>query len=109
MSDLIPFVDGGGLSCDNRRAGRAISRSRSVSQVRMARVNDEADVSIEKVEALTVTTGMGMAAVTRVAQAQSHLETLAPEVSGRLAYLADSHLLAVGDCLHDLRRQLRRY
>jgi len=106
MNDLIPYIEGG-LSRDSRRAGRAITWNRAVSQVRMAHVDDEADVAIQKVEALTSTTGMAMGAVTRVAQAQKHLENLAPEVSGRLAYLADSHLLAVGDSLQDLRRQLR--
>jgi hypothetical protein len=107
MSELIPYNEGA-VTRDVRRAGRAISRSRSVNQVRMARVDDEADVAVEKVEALTSATGAAMGAVTRVAQAQKQLETLSPEVTGRLAFLADSHLLAVGDSLQDLRRQLRR-
>lgn len=107
MTDLIPYMEGG-LSRDSRRAARAISWSRAASQVRMAQVDDEADVADEKMEALTSTTGKAMGAVTRVAQAQKHLEALAPEVSGRLAYLADCHLLAMGDSLQDLRRQLYR-
>ncbi len=107
MSELIPYQGGGGLTRDSRRAGRAITRSRSFTQVRLAVVDDEADVTMQKVEALTSATGAGMGAVTRVAQAQKHLEALAPEVSGRLSFLADSHLLAVGDALQDLRRSLR--
>lgn len=107
MSELIPYTGGTALSRDSRRAARAISRSRSVTQVRLSRIDDEADVAIQKVEALTSATGASMSAVTRVAQAQKHLETLAPEVSGRLSYLADSHLMAVADSLQDLRRSLR--
>ncbi|WP_027861740.1 hypothetical protein [Marmoricola sp. URHB0036] len=106
MSELIPYSERG-LSRDSRRAGRAITRSRSVTQMRMAHVDDETDVTMQKVEALTSATGLAMSAVTRVAQAQKHLELQTPEVSGRLAFLADAHLLAMGDTLQDLRRQLR--
>jgi hypothetical protein len=107
MSELLPYSGDTALSRDARRAGRSISRSRSVTQVRLSGVDDEADVTIQKVEALTSTAGLSMSAVTRVAQAQKHLETLAPEVSGRLNFLADSHLMAVADSLQDLRRSLR--
>jgi len=53
-------------------------------------------------------TGAAMQAVVRVAQAQKHLEQLAPEASGRLAFLADDHMLAMAEVLADLRRELRR-
>ena len=109
MSELIPFTQPAGLSRDTRRSARAITRSRATTQVRMSVINDEADVAFEKVEALTTATGAAMSSVTRVAQAQRQLEGLAPEASGRLAFLADAHLLAVGDSLQDLRRQLRRF
>jgi hypothetical protein len=108
VGELIPDNGSAALSRDSRRASRSISRSRSVSQIRMARVDDETDVTLAKVDALTATTGAAMGAVVRVAQAQRHLEQLAPEAAGRLAFLADDHLLAMGDSVQDLRRELRR-
>lgn len=109
MTELIPINESTGLTRDVRRTSRGISRSRSYAQLRMAGISDETDVAMEKVEALTAATGSGMSAVTRVAQAQRQLETLAPEASGRLAFLAEAHVLAVGDSLQDLRRSLRRH
>ncbi len=106
MSDLIPYTEHG-LTRDERRAARAVSRSRTRSQIRMAVIDDETNVAVDKIEAVTYATGTAMGAVTRVAQAQKQFETLAPEVSGRLSYLADGHMLAVGDTVQDLRRHLR--
>lgn len=105
--ELSPYVSGG-LSRDSRRAARAISRSAVTRQVRQADIDVETDIALDKMDAITTATGNGMGSVVRVAQAQRHLETLAPEAAGRLAYLADDHMLAVGDIVHDLRRELRR-
>lgn len=96
------------LHTDGRHAGRAISRGQSRSLVRQARVCQEADVSSTKLDSITALTGQAMSNVVRVAQAQRHLEQLAPEASGRLAYLADQHMLAMGETLSDARRDLRR-
>jgi len=49
-----------------------------------------------------------MHGVVRVAQAQHQLELMSPEAAGRLAFLAESHTLAMGDFMQDLRRDLRR-
>jgi len=106
-SELTQFI-GGGLPADARRAGRAISRYQSAGQVRRVLVDIDTDVALTKVEAVTAATGSAMGSVVRVAQAQRHLELLAPEAAGRLAYLADDHLLSMGDVMADLRRDLRR-
>jgi len=107
MSDLIPYTEHG-VSRDVRRASRAISRYQSGGQVRLATVDTETDVAMAKVDALTSATGSAMGSVVRVAQAQRHLEQLAPEASGRLAFLADDHMIGMGDVMSDLRRNLRR-
>ena len=108
MSDIQPYTPNTGLSRDARRAGRSISRYQSGGQVRTAVVDVETDVTIAKVEAVTAATGSAMTNVVRVAQAQHQLELLAPDAAGRLAYLAETHALAMGDLLQDLRRDLRR-
>jgi outer membrane scaffolding protein for murein synthesis (MipA/OmpV family) len=93
---------------DARRVGRAVSRHRSGALVRVSATDADADVAQAKIDNLTMATGTAMSSVVRVAQAQRHLEQLAPECSARLAYLADDHMLGMGEVLADLRRDLRR-
>lgn len=108
MSSIQPYIDGGGLIRDARRSGRTISRYQAAGQVRVAKVDTETDIALAKVDAITTATGTAMGSVVRVAQAQRQLEQLAPEAAGRLAFLADDHMLSMGDIMQDLRRELRR-
>ena len=108
MSDLMPYGGGGAIGRDARRASRAISRDRLGAQVRTSAVDSATDVALAKVDNLTMATGSAMQSVTRVAQAQRQLEQLAPEAAGRLAFLADDHMLGCAELLSDLRRDLRR-
>jgi hypothetical protein len=108
MSDeLAPYMTGA-VARDARRAGRAISHYQSGGQVRVAKVDIDTDVALAKVDALTAATGSAMGSVVRVAQAQRHLEQLAPEAAGRLAFLADDHMLGMADIMADLRHDMRR-
>jgi hypothetical protein len=118
MSNIQPYV-GSGLVRDARRSGRAISRYQAFGQVRIAKVDIETDVALAKVDietdvalakedAVTTATGAAMGSVVRVAQLQRQLEQIAPEAAGRLAFLADDHMLSMGDIMQDLRRELRR-
>lgn len=109
MSNIQPYnPNAGALDRPARRAARQISRQQMGALVRSAAVDAATDVSIAKVDNLTMATGNAMQAVVRVAQAQRHLEQLAPEAAGRLAFLADDHMLGCGELLADLRRELRR-
>jgi hypothetical protein len=96
------------VMADSRRVGRAISRHRAGALVRVSAADADADVAQAKIDNLTMATGTAMSSVVRVAQAQRHLEQLAPETSARLAYLADDHMLGMGEVLADLRRDMRR-
>lgn len=107
-SEMMPFMEGGALSRDARRASRAITRGRLGTQVITSQVDNTTDVTLAKVENLTMATGNAMQQVTRVAQAQRQLEQMTPEAAGRLAYLADDHMLGCAELLADLRRDLRR-
>lgn len=108
MNYLDLYVNGNVLPSDTRRAGRVISRHQVHGQVRSAQADVDTDVAIAKGDSFTAATGSAMGNVVRVAQAQRHMEQLVPEVSGRLAMLADDHVLAMADILADLRRDLRR-
>ena len=108
MNDLQPYSGGEVISGPARRAARAISRHRLDAPVRVAAVDADTDTALAKIDNLTMATGNAMSAVVRVAQAQRHLEQLAPEAAGRLAYLADDHMLGASEVLADLRRDLRR-
>ena len=109
MSGAIePYTGNSGLDRPARRAGRAISRHQLTAQLRIAAADADTDVTLAKIDDVSMATGAAMQAVVRVAQAQKHLEQLAPEASGRLAFLADDHMLAMAEVLADLRRELRR-
>jgi hypothetical protein len=108
MSALTSYIGGDLLPSDARRAGRAVSRYQTGGQVRLARVDSETDVAIGKEEALTTVTGSAMGCVVRVAKLQQQLEALAPDASGRLAFLADDHLLGMADVIAGHRYELRR-
>jgi hypothetical protein len=108
MSELVPFGGNVMIIREARQAGRAISRSKARTQVRIAEADDSTDVTMAKVEDLTMATGSVMQQVVRVTKAQRELEQLAPEASARLNYLADDHMLGCSELLADLRRELRR-
>lgn len=108
MTDMQPYRGIELLIRDMRWAGRTISRSQAGGQLRMAGVDIATDLALTKVDSLTTVTGQTMGAVVRVAQAQNHLEQLAPEASGRLAMLADDHVLGLAEISADHRRTLRR-
>lgn len=108
MSDISPYAAGGIVSRDARRASRDIARGKLGTQVRTSIVDNTTDVALAKVENLTMATGSAMQQVTRVALAQRQLEQQDPEAAGRLAFLADDHMLGCAELLADLRRDLRR-
>lgn len=109
MTDMTLYSGGGSLvSSDARRASRVITRGRLDMQIRTAAIDNVTDISQAKVDNLTMATANAMQQVTRVAQAQRQLEQLAPEVTGRLAFLADDHVLGCAELLSDLRRDFRR-
>ena len=108
MGELSPFVSSGIAMRESRHALRAIGRTRAVADVRIAEVDASTDVTLAKVDNLTMATGTAMQQVVRVARVQRELEQLAPEASGRLNFLADDHLLGCVELMADLRRELRR-
>ena len=107
-NEMIPYVGGADLSRSARRSGRAISRHHMVAQIRVAAADADTDAALAKIENVTMATGTAMSSIVRVAQTQRHLEQLAPEAAGRLAFVADDHMLGMAELLADLRRELRR-
>ena len=101
--------DGAGLPTrDTRRVGRVVRRNLAGALIRASGTDADTDVAQAKVDNLTMATGSAMSSVVRVAQAQRHLEQLAPEAAGRLACLADDHMLAMSEVLAKLRRDMHR-
>jgi hypothetical protein len=87
---------------------RAVGQSKSLTQVRIAQADDSTDLAVTKLENLSLATGTAMQHVARVARIQRELEQLAPEISMRLNFLVDDHLLGCSELLADFRRDLRR-
>lgn|GEM_PF-2763548 len=108
MSGIDKWESGGAVTRSVRRASRAVDHSKSVSQMRVARIADEADVASEKVEQVSHTTANAMMAVARVNGVLKQLEQSSPELAGRLSRLADFHELAMCEVVEDLRRDFRR-
>ncbi len=108
MGELMPYGSNALVTREARQAFRAISRAKTHAEVRIAEVDASTDVTLAKVDNLTMATGTAMQQVVRVARVQRELEQLAPEASGRLNFLADDHLLGCADLMADLRRELRR-
>ena len=107
MSYELAPLTGGLPARDARRSGRALSRVQASGQIRQAVIDVEADVTMAKLEAITTTTGHALASVARVAQAETALALNFPGASGRLAFIADQHMLAVGEVLNELRYRVR--
>jgi outer membrane scaffolding protein for murein synthesis (MipA/OmpV family) len=107
-NEVMPYIGSDLAMRDGRRVGRAISRNRGGALIRISATDADADVAQAKIDNLTMATGTAMSSVVRVAEAQRHLEQLAPEAAARLAYLADDHMLGMGEVLADLRRDMRR-
>ncbi len=103
LCDSIELLRG-----DVRGGSRSISRLQTGALVRQVAVDSETDVALTKIDAITTATGQGMGAIARVAQAQTSLEQLTPQASGRLNLLADRHALDVAEVLGDLHHRLRR-
>jgi hypothetical protein len=107
MSDLLPYTGTAALSRESRRTGRAISRVHGDGQVRQAAIDAEVDVTMAKLDAVTTGTGQALTAVARVAQAETALAQNFPGASGRLAFLAERHMLAASDIVEVLVCRVR--
>ena len=108
MRELSTFSEGSALVRDARRSSREISRGRLGTQIQTSQVDNATDVTLAKIENLTMATGNVMQQITRVSQAQRQLEMMAPDAAGRLAFIADDHMLGCAELLSDLRRNLRQ-
>lgn len=111
MSDIMKWEGGGGLERESRRAAKAMSRSKAVAQIRQARIADEADVTLEKLEQATYLTVNGAMALTKVAGAIKQFEEQSGgdmALAARLQRLGDRHEWIVGESIEDFRRDVRR-
>jgi hypothetical protein len=108
MTNDVTLSRGGVLVQEGRQSSRMLLRIETGGLLRQAAVDVETDVVLAKLDSQTTATGVGMAAVARVAQAQTTIEQLTPQASARLSLLADQHGLAVAAELELLHLRLRR-
>lgn len=96
---------------NSRLAVRAIGRSREITQIRQARIADEADVVLEKVEQATYLTMNAAMAITKVAGTIKQIEEQTGgdmALAARLQRLGDRHEWICGEAIEDFRRDVRR-
>jgi hypothetical protein len=111
MSELQRLNDVRGIERYSRSAARSMGRSKAVSQVRQARVVDEADVALEKLEQATYLTVNAAMALTKVAGAIKQFEEQSGgdmALAARLQRMGDRHEWIVGESIEDFRRDVRR-
>lgn len=108
MTTDLTLLANGPAVLDVRRGSRAMSRLETHGVLRQAAIDIEVSISEAKIDGQTTATGTAMAAVCKVGQAQTAMEQLAPQTSGRLSLLADHHTFAVAGELDSLQRRLRR-
>jgi hypothetical protein len=107
-SNEIVLFSSGALARDARRTTVAVNRVYSRGEIRQAEVDVESDVAQAKLDAVTRLTGQAMTAVARLAQAETALTQNFPAASGRLAFIAEQHMLLSGDIVADLHYRVRR-
>jgi hypothetical protein len=108
-NDLIPYGSNELTMRDRRQLGRAVSRNHAGALVRVSGTDAETDIVLAKIDNYTMAVGQGMVSVARIGQMQRQCELQAPELSGRLNYLAEGHLMGVDALLGDYQRDLRRW
>lgn len=106
MSDITPYV-GGGLTRDQRRALRSVSRYQAQTVSRTAAVHSEVSVSCAKIDGLATVTHTAMERVTYVALVRRALEQVSPEAAGDLLHLAQMFAIGAGNIAQDLQTALR--
>jgi len=105
-NDLAMY--GGGSRREVRTVSRAVARAEARGLLRQTTLDQEVALANLKIDALTTATGQALGAVAKVAQAETALVQNFPGASGRLAFISERHMLAVGDVLDDLQYKLRR-
>jgi hypothetical protein len=95
--DLALHTTNGAIARESRRVARGVCHVQGDGQIRQADIDTEADVTDGKLGAITSGTMHAMTAVANVARLEMVLAQNFPSASGRLAYLAEGHMLAAGD------------
>ncbi len=104
MSVIEPYQSNG----LERRRGRAVARIDTSSELRLARLEAEAEVQAATADALTYVGRRAMQDVALLSQLEQQLAVTVPMASGRLAAIADVTALALTDVVAETARRLRR-
>ncbi len=107
MSNIV--ASGAGLieSRDSRATGRALARMESRHLLRLAQIQDEAELQVERVQAVGYVGQQGMQVVALVSQMEGNLSSLVPLATSRLQAIGDIVALEVADVVSQTPRRVR--
>ena len=100
---------GGGLSrFEDRSSIRSLSRLEADTEIRLARIEQQAMQQVAKVDAVAYVGRSGMQAVAVVSQFEQQLGTMCPMAVTRLQGIADMTALGVAEVVADTVRRVSR-
>lgn len=93
----------------SRRAAQAVARINDRTMVRLSAVDDETEVTVDKLDAIGTAVRAAEMQVALTAQARKNLELIAPEASLDMAHLAETATLLMSEVLIQGGRRISRY
>jgi hypothetical protein len=106
MSDMVPFSRD--LSKrDSREVRRELSRIDGRGRVELARLNQQADLQAERISAIGYVGKCAQHQAAMLTQAEVQLSAAVPSAAGRLQWLGNMTVLAMGGVVSETERRVK--
>lgn len=108
MANIVPSSPSKLSPRESRIAGRALARIDSQTDVGLAKIQQAAELQVERVQAIGYVGQQGMQVVALVSQMEGNLATLVPMATSRLQAVGDLISLEVVDVISQTVRRVSR-
>jgi len=108
---IIVARDGAGLMLsprESRSASRALARIDAQTDVSLAKIQQAAELQVERVQAIGYVGQQGMQVVALTSQMEANLATMVPMATSRLQAIGDIISLEVADVISQTVRRVSR-
>jgi hypothetical protein len=106
-SYLVPAPGGRTDVRESRVTSRALARMESRQMLKQAQIQDEAELQVDRVQAVGYVGQQGMQVVALTSQMEANLATLVPMATSRLQAIGDLVALEVADVVSQTARRVR--
>jgi hypothetical protein len=107
LNSLVPAGSGFIETRETRATSRALARMESRHTLKQAQIQDEAELQVDRVQAVGYVGQQGMQVVALVSQMEGNLATLVPMATSRLQAIGDLVALEVADVVSQTPRRVR--